>query len=352
MNKLLLIGTQTGLVTCKQENGHWIEVQRDLAIRRVTSIIAREGVIMAGTESGVFRSSDQGQSWEEASLGLDNPYVRWLAYHPETSDLEFAGTEPAGIYISKDGGDHWHSCPEVEKYRDENGWFLPYSPRAGCVRGFAFHGNRGYAAVEVGGVLISDDKGETWRLAEGIGAENSGSKSNGNKASGDKASGDDNRIEEAKPPQAEEFVHSDVHDILVHPSSEEVVLAPTGGGLYRSLDGGRQWEWLYTCYCRAAWINPEDKKHIIFGPADGVDRRGRIEESQDGGQTWKNASTGLHTPWEDYMVERFVQIDQDLFAVLSNGEIIMGSLQTLKWRKILTGIKGALVMAVMENGSF
>jgi hypothetical protein len=332
MVKLLFIGTQTGLVTCKRENGQWIEVQRDLTARRVTSIIAREGVILAGTESGVFRSRDLGQNWEEASHGLDNPYVRWLAYHPETSDLEFAGTEPAGIYVSKDGGDHWRSCPEVAKYRDENGWFLPYSPRAGCVRGFAFHGNRGYAAVEVGGVLISDDKGETWRLAESISAGK-------------------NSKEVARPSQAEEFVHSDVHDILVHPSSEDIVVAPTGGGLYRSLDGGRQWEWLYTCYCRGAWIDPENKDHIIFGPADGVDRRGRIEESQDGGRTWNDASAGLHAPWEDYMVERFVQIDRELVAVLSNGEIIMGSLQTMNWRKVLPGIKGALAAAIMDNSS-
>jgi hypothetical protein len=47
------------------------------------------------------------------------------------------------------------------------GWSLPYSPAAGCVRGFAFHGQRIYAAAEVGGVLRSTDRGEHWEMANG-----------------------------------------------------------------------------------------------------------------------------------------------------------------------------------------
>jgi hypothetical protein len=57
----------------------------------------------------------------------------------------------------------------IGKLRDVIGWFLPYSPKAGCVPGFAIgksdnHRGRIYAAVEVGGVLISDVRGKTWEL--------------------------------------------------------------------------------------------------------------------------------------------------------------------------------------------
>ena len=104
---------------------------------------------------------------ETASAGLSDRHVRWMAYHPEQSDFELAGTEPAGIFISRDGGESWRECPEVAEMRHRFRWYLPYSPEAGCVRGFAHHGDRAYAAVEVGGVLVSQDGGETWTLAQG-----------------------------------------------------------------------------------------------------------------------------------------------------------------------------------------
>jgi hypothetical protein len=70
---------------------------------------------------------------------------------------------------------------------------------------------------------------------------------------------------------------------------------------------------------------------LILGPADGVGRNGRIEETHDGGQTWRLASTGLRVPWRHHMVERFFQVNGDLPAVLSNGELIAAPLATLEW---------------------
>ncbi len=320
----LLIATTSGLLIADYTpGGEPAGVQRTLAGQHVTTVIAREGVILAGTTAGVQRSTDGGQHWQAVNRGLDEPHVRWLAYHPGVSDLEFAGTEPAGIYVSRDGGDHWRACPEVGALRDKHNWFLPYSPEAGCVRGFGFHGNRAYAAVEVGGALRSDDGGQTWRLAEGS----------------------DGSPDLDGPP--EPFVYPDVHSIHVHPSSPDLVIAPTGGGFYRSLDGGRTWQLLYDCYCRAAWIDPDDPDHIILGPADGVDEDGRIEMTRDGGRTWQPASEGLKVPWRRGMVERFLQAGDELLAVLSGGQVIAAPLAELKWRYLVPQIKGAEAIAIV-----
>ena len=313
MNKLIL-ATEQGIVVCERRGGVWHESLRGLTDHHVTSVIAREGVILAGTTKGVFRSEDEGQTWREASNGLTAPHVRWMAFHPDVSDLEFAGTEPAEIFVSHDGGDSWRACPEVAQLRDQFQWSLPYSPEAGCVRGFAFHASRVYAAVEVGGVLVSDDRGETWRLAEGS----------------------DGKPDLEGPP--EPFVYPDVHSLEVHPSSQDLVYAPTGGGFYRSKDGGKTWKLFYDCYCRAVWVDPQDPEHMILGPADGVDRNGRIEESRDGGETWSLASIGLQVPWRRGMVERFFQADDELFAVLSNGQVLRASLSTLEWNRVLPNI--------------
>ena len=315
MSKLIL-ATEQGIVLCERDGDNWKESIRALKDYSVTSAIAREGVILAGTQDGIFRSDDEGKTWEEISNGLTNRHVRWLAYHPDISDLEFAGTEPANIFVSNNGGKAWRACPEVAQLRDQFKWSLPYSPEAGCVRGFAFNGSRGYAAVEVGGVLVSDDHGETWQLAEGS---------------------DGNPDLEGPP---EPFIYPDLHSLEVHRSSPDLVYAPTGAGFYRSNDGGKTWELFYDCYCRAVWVDANDPEHIILGPADGVGRNGRIEDSRDGGQTWSMASNGLQVPWRRGMVERFFQRDSELFAILSNGQVMIAPLPSLEWKRLLPGITG------------
>jgi photosystem II stability/assembly factor-like uncharacterized protein len=325
MEQLLVLATANGIVIAQPKDGGWREIRRGLDGEYATSIIAREGVILAGTRRGVFRSDDLGQTWQSASEGLESPQVRWLAFHPQISDREFAGTEPAGIFVSHDGGGSWRSCPEVEVLRAQFSWSLPYSPEAGCVRGLAFSGSRGYAAVEDGCVLLSDDYGETWQLAPGS------------------RGGADHLPQPSR-------IHSDVHSIGIHASSPDRVAAPTGGGFYLSDDGGRTWANRYaSCYCRAVWWDPQDADHLILGPADGVDRNGRIEETRDGGQTWSSASSGLEVPWRYHMVERFSQAGDQLLAVLSNGELIASPLDKLEWELALAGVGGVTAVTAMEG---
>jgi photosystem II stability/assembly factor-like uncharacterized protein len=321
MNKIIL-ATAHGIVICERPGESWQEAARALSDQHITSVMAGEGVILAGTAGGIYRSEDEGKTWNEASRGLTVRHVRWLAYRPGMSSLAFAGTEPASIFISHDSGGTWRACPEVAELRDRFQWSLPYSPAAGCVRGFALQGSRLYAAVEVGGVLVSDDSGETWQLAEGS----------------------DGKPGLEGPP--EPFVYPDVHSLEVYPSSADLVYAPTGGGFYRSSDGGKTWKLFYDCYCRAVWVDPQDSEHLILGPADGVDRNGRIEESRDGGQTWSPASHGLDVPWRRGMVERFYQSGQELLAVLSTGHLLSTSLSTLEWRRVLPEVRQ--VNAVFE----
>lgn len=318
----LWVATNSGLALAERGASGWQVQSTGLRGEQVTSIIAREGVVLAGTTRGVFRSDDFGRTWRAASNGLDVLHVRWLAFHPQVSDLEFAGTEPTAIFFSRNGGELWQSCPEVIAMRDRFGWSLPYSPKAGCVRGFAFHGSRAYAAVEDGAVLVSQDAGETWSLVAG---------SQGTV---------DHWPTEGR-------VHSDVHSIEVHPSSPDLVIAPTGGGLYRSSDGGLTWQLLYRCYCRAVWLDPEDAAHLIFGPAEGVDRNGRLLETTDAGQTWQSAAMGLETPWPATMVERFFATGSELFAVLSDGRLFATPLAGIDWRPLLVDLTGIRAVTAM-----
>lgn len=311
MSRILFLATDGGLVVGNHEAGGGRELFRSLEEQKITSVIAREGVVLAGTTNGVYRSDVGARKWQESSVGLSIRHVRWLANHPQVSDLELAGTEPAGIFISHDGAQNWNAKPEVGELRDRFDWFLPYSPAAGCVRGFAAQEERLYAAVEVGGLLRSDDGGESWGLVPGS----------------------DGIPRWGRPPSGS--IHPDVHSVAVHSSSPDLVFAPTGGGFYFSEDGGRLWRKLYpNCYCRAAWIDPGDPAHIILGPADSVDRSGRIEVTEDGGQSWRRLDDGVDMPWPNTMVERFAHFGDHLYAVLSDGQLLAATIGIWRWRHL------------------
>ena len=316
-----IIATVNGILVVEYDRGIWNGIGSHLPGNHVTSVVSTRDAVVAGTTRGIWRSGDRGSTWQAADGQSTNRHIRWLSWPAGQADRVLAGTEPAGILVSPDSARSWRSAPEVEILRDRLAWFLPYSANAGCVRGFAVSGSspephRIYAAVEVGGVLCSDDGGRSWQLVAG-------------------SDGDPNMDRDLG-----RMVHPDVHSIAVRPSSHGWVMAATGGGIYRSTDGGRTWKNIYPCYIRALWIDPLNPQRLVAGPARGVAKNGRIEVSSDGGQTWQPAMQGLPTPWANHMVDRFARIEDFLFAVLSNGELWYTSTRITTWKRALPDVPG------------
>ena len=73
-----------------------------------------------GADALIFRSRDEGLTWQEASKGLPSPQrgmVFCLLGHPEFRSSVYAGTTDGRIYRSEDHGDRWqlvaHNLPAV-----------------------------------------------------------------------------------------------------------------------------------------------------------------------------------------------------------------------------------------------
>jgi len=306
MSMRFAVATAQGVRLIEMNNGRAIQVNVGLMGLRITSLINVKGVLLAGTLEGVYRSMDGGKRWLLSSIGLRERYVRSLAVVPSQTGHILAGTEPATIHISHDTGLSWRECREIASLRNEKGWFLPYSEAHGCVRWFAFHDLRCYAAAEVGGVLRSDDEGETWRLVPGC--------------TGDPV---------ARIPAS--FIHTDVHCIETHQSMQGLAFAATGGGLYRTENGGGSWKHLHQCYCRAVWVDPHDAEHIVLGSADAVDTNGRIEETINGGKSWRPSTGSLPARWPSHMVDQFYVDNDDLYGILTNGNLITTRIGRFDW---------------------
>ena len=307
----LYLGTDDGLAVFEGQEENWRPRYLRLRARHVTAVAISDQVLLVGTTDGIWCSYDGGASLSPVRTGLNKCHVRALAILPNAPSTLLAGTEPAAILLSRDGGDTWIVAPDVVRLREEHSWSLPYSPAAGCIRSFALAGDRIYAAAEVGGVLRSDDAGSTWRLLEGA-------------------------------------VHPDVHDLVGHSASPDIVYAATGGGRYRSRSGGRDWELIGDGYTRAIWTDPERPRVVLTGPARYVGAMGRIERSIDDGDTWMLVSDGFKVPMSN-MIERFVGAGSRVVALTSDGAVYTARRGVWMWRALDLGVSSVHAAAVSDS---
>lgn len=154
---------------------------------------------------GLARTIDGGETAE--TIGFGDRWVWGVDRHPADPETVYVGTEPPGLFRSTDGGETFEELVGIHEVTGRDDWTFWYEPyEAGHVHGVATHIDRPerlFAAVEIGGLLVSEDGGDTWR-AEQIGA--------------------------------------DTHRTLVSPDDPDHVLATTETGLVESRDGGQTWE--------------------------------------------------------------------------------------------------------------
>jgi photosystem II stability/assembly factor-like uncharacterized protein len=321
VDHLMYLGTDDGIVVVRRLPGDWGVLGAGLKGLQISALAHRPGQpreVLAGTYGrGMFHSSDAGQNWQPVNCGLAHGHLRSILWDPEDPGVVLAGTEPVAIYRSRDGGQTWSELPAIRSIPGHERWYLPYSPRAGAVRcivGVPGLAGTYYAGVEQGGVLYSDDGGESWVLLNST-------------------------------------LHPDIHQVVVAADGGSILLTATGGGVFQSIDGGRRWEQVTPDYTRALVQQPGHPYIIVAGPAARVGHLGRVERSYDGGSNWEQWSHGLLVPLPG-MVEQLVAnpggLDDlgGIFAVLSSGEIYHSDFNRADWTLIVQGMPPIRVIDV------
>jgi photosystem II stability/assembly factor-like uncharacterized protein len=133
----------------------WMQINVGLGNRTdfTALVIDKGGNIYAGTiGGGVFRSMDTGETWGQINRGLRNTYVETIAFN--SSGHVFAGTERAGVFRSTDNGFTW---AEASSGLAE----LDIAALAVNSMGHIF------AGVSCGGLFRSTDNGDTWLRVAG-----------------------------------------------------------------------------------------------------------------------------------------------------------------------------------------
>ena len=91
----------------------WVQTNGPYGGRILALHEVPKGVLFAGTiGSGIFRSTDRGDTWAPVNTGLDfeterTVFIRAFAHN---GGLIYAGASDA-LYRSTDGGESWHKVP-------------------------------------------------------------------------------------------------------------------------------------------------------------------------------------------------------------------------------------------------
>lgn len=260
----------------------WRRAGRALEGRHVSALLVEpdRGAIFAGVhDGGLYRSDDDGASWQRHSAGLSIEHVFSLAMARETGGVAlYAGTEPASLFVSRDRGASWQELPAIRQVPGTETWMFPGPPHIPHTKALAVDPRDPkhiYAAIEQGALLVTDDGGARWRQITSY-------------------------------DRPDDLWHHDIHRVVLRPSNPDEVFMTTGNGLYHSRDAGQSWDHVTDVRFRIGYPD-----HLVFAPGDETTlflsgaqndptiwRRtkragGTVYRSRDGGQSWTRAARGL-----------------------------------------------------------
>ncbi len=280
MTMEILAGTRTGVYAVSGDRADAV-----LDCPTVRDFHRAGDTVLAATAAGIRRSGDGGRTWLPA--GLEDREVWQIRAAPD--GVLYAVTQPAGLYLSRDGGASWSAVAGFAAFPGADDWCVPIDPPLpGRARALVIDRRdpaRLWVGVEVGGILDSTDGGAHWQLVR---------------------PGD----------------NPDIHMIVAHPEHPEELYVSTGygrphgmaemvegnAGMFRSTDGGASWHYVWAGmtprYTRPLCIDPRPPYALTVASApspfsafsDPGGAGAMLFRSEDRGASWHSLGDDAHSP--------------------------------------------------------
>lgn len=312
-NDRILIATRKGLFEAHKNASGWALRNPKLQGKTLAYAVRdpRNGSVWASVDYGhwgckMVRSTDDGQTFAAAeppkypeSTGKSAKYY-WVLEpgHADNPDEFWIGTEPGGLFLTKDDGKSWDLNEPLWEMcvRDkwEGGGRLGAGIHSICIN--PNDAKHAYVAISCAGVLETKDGGATWAYV--------------NKG----------MSKVFDPGDETDFGH-DPHYVAMSPSHPEVLWQANHCGTFRSTNGAASWDelsdkpWIYFGF--PVSVHPTDPNIGWLVPMDSDEVRTTIEDrlvvmrSDDGGASWSEQEAGLPKPSYDFPFRHGLDVSAD-----------------------------------------
>ncbi len=121
--------------------------------------------MLSGADLGVYRWNPAAARWNHVPSPMDGLHILQMAQAPDDADIVFAGTRPAEIFRSLDGGLTWQRC----RLGDRTECRFVNTPWITSIQFDPVDPRTVWASIEIEGIFRTADLGETWeRLNKGL----------------------------------------------------------------------------------------------------------------------------------------------------------------------------------------
>jgi photosystem II stability/assembly factor-like uncharacterized protein len=256
------------------DGGEWTHVLKDAETHVVMVHPTNPDIVLAGTVNGIQISTDHGATFKAADFP-DKIQIWSFLVDSRNSSRILAGASPVAFYESTDMGRSWKALPDSGiKEREQ----CAFRHRAMRMVQHPTQPDTVYAALEVNGVVRSDDFGRTWTDCS------------------------EHLIELAKQPHLKSNILTkndaegmlDGHAITISAADPDAVVLACRMGLFRSTDRGRTWQDMEmkrfspVTYGRDVKVSSKDPKTVYAAlSVAAASHDGLIVRSDDAGKTWK-----------------------------------------------------------------
>jgi photosystem II stability/assembly factor-like uncharacterized protein len=317
IGKQLFVGTNYGVFVSTDRGTSWLPINRGLPSpskdgrKYVNSLAVSGDTLFAGFAGqwnlGVFRFDSQSQSWTEVNEGLFNRNVNTFAV---SGGKLFVGTG-AGVWVSTDKGESWRSANSGMNANHGVGEMVVRDNRL-LVQAFD-------------GVYASADNGNTWTPVK-------------------------DSIEPAAFQIPPEWGRGALNkEVSCLAAINDVVIAGTGGGVFRSIDRGQNWEGASQGLPNGELgsLAPSINTLAVIGAKiyAGVEDCG-LFISEDLGRSWAEASRDLR----ELTVIGLISKGEKLFAATPEDGVFVSLDQGRHWKATGAFFSGKEILSLAGIG--